>query len=62
MPKNDLYFDSVFDDLEVPTAYRGTWASDNCHGIAWESDTCGYVRENALYESIAEYERMNEWN
>jgi hypothetical protein len=62
MFENDYFVDSVFDDMDVPPAYRGTWASDNCPGIAWESGACGYVRGSVLRESIAEYERMNEWN
>ena len=61
MFEND-WRESVFDDLDVPSAYRGTWASDTCHGITYESNACGYVRENALYEAIAEYERSNDWN
>lgn len=59
---NDLYFGDVFDDLDIPASYRGEWASDRIAGIAWESGACGYVRSGSIRESVAEYERMNEWN
>jgi hypothetical protein len=30
--------------------------------IYYESECCGYARENDIREAIAEYERMNEWD
>ena len=62
MFENDWYYGDVFDDLDVPASYRGTWESDRIAGIAYESNACGYVRESALHDAIAEYERCNDWN
>jgi len=48
---DDLFdIDDLFDNIE----------NDDFYGIAFESECCPYTRESSIYESIAEYERMNE--
>ena len=46
--------DELFDNAE-----RESYDS---YDITFESECCPCVRENAIWESIAEYERMNEWD
>lgn len=32
------------------------------YNMIFESECCPYTRESDIWESIAEYERMKEWN
>ena len=49
---------NVFDwmDTEADTE------ADNGYDIRYESECCGNVRERDIYEAIAEYQLMDEWN
>lgn len=48
-------FNDYFDENEMEV-------DENESGIYYESACCGNVRENDIYEAIAEYRRMNEWD